>query len=257
MEARWIVAFPLLVILIFIGLAFLWMVHHHLWKPLMGVLLVGAGLFFLSLVTYSEKSARLERPPMTQAEMSPDRQELRVGPPSMPGADVKPFPDPDNPLKPADSSKPAWVGQPPHTDDDGVYVVAVTSGPYQTRAECDDALSGVIDKEIRAFAEKLDPDAAKEPLSLDSSFRQTLIRQRYNETVDSSVGKMQQVDAQLAFTKQIQAELVRQIKQFVIDKRLKYAAAAGGVMLLLLGAAYLLLRRPARTPEGSKPLAGG
>jgi hypothetical protein len=259
MEERMVVwlAFPLLVILIFIGLAFLWMVHHHLWKPLMGILLLGAGLFFFSLLfsyqRFEERSAVM-REEVRSADAS---HEMTLRQAELPLPLVKPKTSAAPKTDVAESERPAWINQQPHTDDDGVYVVAVTSGPYQTRAECDDALTAVIDKEICAFAEKLDPDAAKEPLSLDGSFRQSLIRQRYNETVDSSVGKMQQVDAQLAFTKQIQGELIRQIKQFVIDKRLKYAAAAGGVVLLMLGAAYSILRRPARTPEGSKPLAGG
>ncbi len=252
MESRMVVwaSFPLLVILIFIGLAFFWMVHHHLWKPLMGILLVGAGLFFFSLVTYNTHGLQeVVEPfgPKSEASMH------RTG-----RVEIAPVPDkaPAAEQVTSDANKPAWIDQPPHTDDGDVYVVAVTSGPYQTQAECEDALAAAIDKEVRTFAEKLDPAAANEPLSLDKNYRQILIRERYGETIKSSLGPMQQLDAQLAFTDKVRAELIRQINQFVIDKRLSFPAAAGGVMLLLLGAAYLLLRRPARTPEGSKPFAG-
>jgi hypothetical protein len=252
-------SFPLLIILISVGLLFFWMVHHHLWKPLMGILLVVAGLFFFSLFAYHSaerdeaivheadfRSAEARRPMTSRtAEASldkPDGAELHIG------AEAPP-------VEPSDSGKPAWVGQPPHTDDNGAYVVSASSGLYQSEPDCEVALAAAIDTEIRAYAEKLDSDAANEPLTIVPAMRESLIRQRHTETADLSVGKMLQLDAQLAFTKDIQANLIKQIKQFVINQRLKYTAAGGGAVLLVLGLAYSILRRNPRTREAAKPAA--
>ncbi len=252
---------PLLAVLILIGLGFLWLVHHHFLKPVMGALLVVAGMAILSMLSYRGAERRSEFSADRTASASRSEGDL-MEPMKENRRETPLTAAPAAPSTAAGSPLPDWVGQSlhlEHWDSGDVHVVSVTSGLYQTLAECEAALATEIDREVRAFAEKLDPAAAGALLTFNDEFRRQLIHDEHHEVFQSpTVGQMHRLDARLAFNAQVRGELAHRVQETVINNRLKITAAAGAAVLLVLFGVFSILRRsPNQTGTRSKPLAVG
>ncbi len=140
--------------------------------------------------------------------------------------------------------RPPWVDQPPGNEGP-TYNMPVKSGLWTTEAECQQALQGTIAKAVDEYlASYLGDDRAAQWIDIDPAYlRQRLIRQSmYAETVDASVGKMQQLHALLEFDDQLRAEFQRLWRQACVSHRLRYAGGGFALILTALAALFGYLK---------------
>jgi hypothetical protein len=134
--------------------------------------------------------------------------------------------------------KPEWVDRAPGMRDQA-YQVAVKSGLWTTQAECQRAIEGAIRKSLDEYLTNYFGDErAARLVDVDPAYlHQHLIKQPlYAETVDASVGTMQQLHALLEFDDELRAEMHRLWRQAFVSHRLRYAGAGFALVLGALAA---------------------
>jgi len=107
--------------------------------------------------------------------------------------------------------RPDWVDSSPALSNT-TYRVAIKSGLYVTQAECRRALEQALtDATARYMETYLGDDRAEQLIGLDPAWLgQRLVNQPlYAETVEASVGPMQQLHALAEFDDDVRAELHR------------------------------------------------
>ena len=139
--------------------------------------------------------------------------------------------------------RPDWVAWPAKYIDDA-YVMPVSVGPYTTELECDARLPDALQAAVADYVEiYLGPEtAASVRLPADELRKLSLARGRFVETIETSLGPMVQLHAQLAFDTKVQEQLREQWRQAVVAGRLRYAAGGLAVLLSLLALLFAYLK---------------
>jgi hypothetical protein len=147
---------------------------------------------------------------------------------------------PAPPAKPQATARPAWVDAPPHYADNA-YLMPVAVGPYTTRLECDAAVPEALQQAVAKYVEAyLGPEAARHTPA--EFTREQLVGQQWEETVESSVGRMITLHLELRFTAAMQDALRDALRQATAAERLRWAAGGLAGVLALLGALFGYLK---------------
>jgi hypothetical protein len=142
------------------------------------------------------------------------------------------------------NSRPDWVDRPAMLEEQ-TYRVEVKSGLYVTPAECQRGLNAAIAAAVERYVTiYFGDERAAALVNLEPAYlRQHLIRQPlYAETVDASVGPMQQLHALLEFDDEMRAELHRLWRQAFVSDRLRYVGGAFSLLLAAIAAAWGYLK---------------
>lgn len=191
-------------------------------------------------------AAKSEAAMRSATRRTPDGEAKGASPADNSGIQSRTFNPDGSDAKPVDQwgPKPEWVDKAPHFEQQAgseIYVATATAGPYSTAAECDRELEGEIDRVAQTYVErKLGSGVI---VRLEPQFADDhLIRARWRENVNVSVGNMQSAHALLIFDPSVQTELQRLWRQAVVGPRLAYAAAGLSGLLLLVGSVYSVLK---------------
>jgi len=163
----------------------------------------------------------------------------------------KPSPPAAAKAAPPAAGRPAWVDAPPRYVDNA-YLVPIAAGPYTTQQECEAdmpaALEAALDKYIEQY---VGPEAARRVRLPDSGYdlRRQLVRQEWVETVQTSLGEMVVLHAQLEVDRKVQDRIRDALRQATAAGRLWVAAAGLGGVLALLGVLFGYLKL---TENGSR-----
>ncbi|UUO06560.1 hypothetical protein M4951_24850 [Blastopirellula sp. J2-11] len=135
--------------------------------------------------------------------------------------------------------RPAWVDQEPESRD-GVDYVSVSTGPYTSSTECYKALKVLTNEAVAEQAALvLGSETNARRVPLDEKFIADNVHlQTYKESLDTSVGPMQQWHSFLQFNEQFRRELESRWKQVQQLSRLTYAGALFAGILTVLGVLY-------------------
>ncbi len=144
------------------------------------------------------------------------------------------------------SEPPAWVSEGPHQLD-GTYYETLEAGPFATREECLQALGPRLEKSVAEFVELHLTSAPGQSITLDRSELWELVRQVWYERVDSSVGPMLTLHAQLGLDRKAQARLAQRWRDSESSTRMHIAWLVGSAVLTLLAATYVYLWLDRRT----------
>jgi hypothetical protein len=143
--------------------------------------------------------------------------------------------------KPAAAAKrPAWVDAPAQYVENA-YTMPVTIGPYTTPLECEAKLPETLQSALAEYVDLYLGSAAAQSVRLPDDEVRQLVKERWQETVDTSVGKMAQLHARLAIDTKMQERLKDEWRSVQVAGRLRWTAAALAGVLLLLAVTYGLL----------------
>jgi len=144
--------------------------------------------------------------------------------------------------RPEKQTRPAWAESPPKRVGDG-YQMSITIGPYTTRLECDAqvpaALQAALDEYLSIY---LGPKWSGRIRLPADQLQARLVKDQWEETIQSSVGPMVQLHLLLHFDSQF-AQTVRQLRdRAIVNQRLWLAGTGLGVVLAWLALAFAGLR---------------
>lgn len=146
--------------------------------------------------------------------------------------------------------RPAWVDAPEGRTDQG-YQMTVVAGPYQTEVECTRELRGKLEEAINRYAERYaGPGLPHLNAGVALSVQPSCIREYYWETLDTSVGPMKQLHAQLVFDKTFHGWFDRYLHQQRMMVRLGYCGAAFLALLALMATVWVGLKLSLARAEG-------
>lgn len=143
---------------------------------------------------------------------------------------------------PPAAPRPKWVDEPTGLVN-GVYYKNVSSGPYATVAGCDEALPAELNIAVDQFIDSYLGSGASHLVHLPLGYVQDeLVKARYEETSDFSIGPMKNVHVQLVFDGKAREVIKRRYQNALADVRMKEVAIGAGSVLLLLGAMFSYLK---------------
>lgn len=155
-------------------------------------------------------------------------------------------------VDPAVAKRPEWVGAAPKFTDDA-YIMSVTVGPYTTRLECEAKLPEALQPAVAEYVEiYLGPEAARAVRPSSEELRRQLVKEKAEETVQTSMGPMVQLHARLAFDTKIQEWLRDEWRGGIIAGRLRRVAAALAIVLGLLALLFTYLKLTQTTASISR-----
>jgi hypothetical protein len=129
-----------------------------------------------------------------------------------------------------ESERPAWVDAEPHREGD-VYKMVIAVGPYSTKAECEEKLPDELQQAVGQYAAALIGPGARD-LSLPLDFVQRrVVKERWAEEKDYSVGPMFNLHVLLAFDREAKGRIEHLWRDVVVGERL---VGVGGLLLLVL-----------------------
>lgn len=141
-------------------------------------------------------------------------------------------------------NRPSWVEAGP-TDDNGVYTLTVTAGPYRTKRDCERDLQREVDLAVSDFMNTYlrAPHASKFIYFPLSDLRQRkVVREQFEEQLDTSVGLMNQLHAQLKFDEPFCQELDQRWSDIRSKSRLAQTGIGAAIVLLFLGTLFGFLK---------------
>ncbi len=142
----------------------------------------------------------------------------------------------------AASQRPAWLEMANGRYGD-VYYETVVVERYATAPEAEDALAEELQNRTRAYIDRYLGAGASKLFAVPSAYiHDHLVKDRYRETVESSVGPMVNAYAQLAFDRRARAQLQRMQRDAQIEHRLLDVAGGATAVLLVLGAVFGYLK---------------
>lgn len=148
----------------------------------------------------------------------------------------------NEPVKPVSQERPGWLDQPGGREGD-VYYETVMVEKYVTAAEAEDALAEELQARTRAYVDRYLGAGASKLFTVPPAYiHDRLVRDRYKETVESSVGPMVNAYAQLAFDHRARAQLQRMQRDAQIEHRLLDVAGGAAAVMLVLGAVFGYLK---------------
>lgn len=132
--------------------------------------------------------------------------------------------------------------------DEGVYYVAVSSGRYVDVPECQRALDVAMKVTADQYIEDYLGEGAAALVNIQRDYlKQHSKRDQYEEVVQTSVGPMHQIHAQLRFDDSARNEFHQRWQAAVVTERLWYLGLGGAVVLALLSTFYGYLQLDLRT----------
>jgi hypothetical protein len=145
-------------------------------------------------------------------------------------------------VAPPEATRPAWVDAAPRVADD-VYQTAITVGPYTTRLECETKLPEAIGEAVNQYAEIcFGPDAVGKVDLPDANLCRRLVKERWEEITQSSVGPMTQLHVLLQFDRKVKDRIADACNQVVIRQRLWITGIGVTGVLGLLAVAFGYLK---------------
>jgi len=142
--------------------------------------------------------------------------------------------------------RPEWVGETFHNKGSGEHWISVSSGPWLTDVEAQQALEENI---YEAVANYIDDQigrrgaARRIGLGIDEIRRQRLVVERYAETRDFSVGEMQLKHAKLMFTPHFRSQIAERWKEHLVTTRLVKTGVGIAAVMVGLFIAFGVLKR--------------
>lgn len=139
----------------------------------------------------------------------------------------------------ATKNRPDWLESGMLVDGE-VQRVAVKAGPYYRMREC----LRELDEEIRAAAEEFINDYLEDPRAATlvrydlRQIKNRLVRETFQEQLDTSVGPMNQAHALLEFDTSFCSELEERWKRAQTTVRLWHTGALAGIVLLLIATLF-------------------
>jgi hypothetical protein len=139
--------------------------------------------------------------------------------------------------------RPDWIREHgKYNREPGAAWVAVESGPWQTKADCEKALSSAVKQAADEYVNfTLDSQFAAQLLQLDGAeLKNRLVKNSdiYAETIQGeSFGKMEQLHAHVHFTDDFRREIESSWKDLKVKWRLGQVGVVAFVLLGLLGTA--------------------
>jgi hypothetical protein len=151
---------------------------------------------------------------------------------------------------PTPAKRPDWVDAPPQPSADS-YELAVNSGPWKTRVECERALKDEIDLAVDNYVAWQLGDEARSQVSLaDDAVRHQLLAEQWLEKIDTKFGEqMLSLHALLRFDSSIDSKLRDAWNQLLVSGRIIGSGAILGAVLLLLAVIYAYLRFSRSSPR--------
>lgn len=158
---------------------------------------------------------------------------------------------------PVAAKRPDWVDNPPQPSAES-YEVAVNSGPWKTRPECEQALNEEIDLAVDNYVAWQLGEAARSRISLpEDALRRQLLAEQWLEKVDTKFGEqMINLHALLRFDSQIDSKLREAWNQLLLTGRIVVSGAILGGALLLLAVIYGYLKISLATARRRSQSAG-
>ncbi len=142
----------------------------------------------------------------------------------------------------AEHSRPSWVESPPKRAGDG-YQMSITVGPYTSRMECDaelpKALQAALDEYVSIY---MGPQWAGRIRLPAEVLERQLVKDRWEETIQASVGPMVQLHVLLDFDSKFRQTVCEMRDQSIVAGRLWVAGTGLGVVLAWLALAFVFLR---------------
>ncbi|MCA9267837.1 MAG: hypothetical protein KDA41_05175, partial [Planctomycetales bacterium] len=133
-------------------------------------------------------------------------------------------------------NRPGWVEQPARCTGEGDHVIAVSSKPWKTEFEAQEALEANIRAAVAEYlTEQFGHRAAAQHVGALDADLDRLVREQYSEELqwrDEAIGRMHQTHALVVFSPELRTQLHEQWKQHVVSTRLVRTGA--GVVALLL-----------------------
>ncbi len=143
---------------------------------------------------------------------------------------------------PPQREKPAWLHQPAGRDGD-IYYETVVAERYPTGVEAEDALAREAQERTQAYVERYLGEGTSKLFVVPPAFvHDRLIKDRYSETVETSLGPMVTSYARLGFDSRARAYLQRMQREAQAENRLLLVAGAAGGVLLVVGAVFGYLK---------------
>jgi len=153
-----------------------------------------------------------------------------------------PTPPAENPNTPPPKPAPEWVTT-PTPDNVETRHLRVSSDRFATEAECERQLDRKLTAAVSQFIEDNWRNSPQVLSMLDAEFvRNELKIDRYAHTVQTSVGPMVQVDAQITIDAQARQKLNDLAQRAVVQERVSGVAIGAGAVLGALGLVYGILR---------------
>jgi hypothetical protein len=153
------------------------------------------------------------------------------------------------------NDRPAWVDASPGLVDNA-YEMAISIGPYESREECEAEVPAAIRQAVARFIEVCqDQPATGYAPRYDSNFCRQLIKSRWEEVTQHSIGPMRQLHLLLSFDQQNKQRILADLKRATVRQRLWYAGSGTVAILGVLGLllVYLKLTQPAPSPQSPAP----
>jgi hypothetical protein len=135
--------------------------------------------------------------------------------------------------------RPEWVGQSPQVKGDGNHWIAVSSDPWKSQFEAEEALTRRVRKAVADYIdEQIGRANASRGVRLNQGDLHRLLSpaQKYREELlfaDSAIGVMQQHHAQIIFTPEFRADIRQRWREHVVTARL--LRTGGTVVAVFVG----------------------
>ena len=141
---------------------------------------------------------------------------------------------------PPAKSPPAWVNAPPRVIGDS-YLMSIVVGPWKTRQECNAELPGELQKALDDYVETCEPAGSRIVLPADY-LRKHLVKEQWEEDIQTSVGPMKQLHVLLQFDREVKNRVLEENHQGIIAGRLWRVGIGLAAAFWLLAVVYGYLR---------------
>jgi hypothetical protein len=140
------------------------------------------------------------------------------------------------------TKRPDWIDHPDGRTGD-IYYETVMVERYATRGEAEDALAKETQDRTKAYVDRYLGEGASMLFIVPPAYvHDHLVKERYAEPVETSVGPMINAYARLAFDRRAQAQLRRMHRDAEIENRLLGVAGGAVAVLLVLGSVFGYLK---------------
>ncbi len=115
-------------------------------------------------------------------------------------------------------------------------------GPYTTQAECEGKVQETLQKSLADYAELYLGGPAPPAGSFSAKDLDALVKDRFEETIQSSVGPMIQLHLLLEFDRGVREGIQKAAERALIDRRLWRTGTCSAAVLALLAVALTYLK---------------
>jgi hypothetical protein len=134
----------------------------------------------------------------------------------------------------------------------GAYQTAISIGPYATRDECDAKLPDAFQEALDRYADAcLDENIARRVRLPSDYVRRQVVKDKWEETRQYSVGRMIHLHVLLEFDRQVKERILEACRQTLVAGRLWWAGGTFAAVWGILAVLYEGLKwsaKPAKSP---------